>query len=104
MANWYNKYLSIYGKSFDDVPQEIVDGTRERLAALQNSNPIASIVVIAYNDASLHRRVIEKISTDTDDTIEDIHVNEFSTHCGFFITEQNAMREQYRTATCFLAH
>ena len=50
MANWYNKYLSIYGKSFDDVPQEIVDGTRERLAALQSSNPIASIVVIAYNE------------------------------------------------------
>ena len=46
MANWYDKYLSIYGKPFSEVPQEIIDGTRERLAALQSDNPIASIVVI----------------------------------------------------------
>ena len=46
MANWYDKYLSIYGKPFSEVPQEIIDGTRERLAALQSENPIASIVVI----------------------------------------------------------
>ena len=50
MANWYDKYLSIYGKPFSEVPQEIIDGTRERLAALQSDNPIASIVVIGYNE------------------------------------------------------
>ena len=50
MTTWYDKYLSIYGMSFDDVPQEVVDGTHERLAALQSENPIASIVVIAYNE------------------------------------------------------
>ena len=49
MAKWYDKYLSIYGKPFSEVPQEIVDGTRQRLAALQSDNPIASIVVIGYN-------------------------------------------------------
>ena len=34
MAKWYDKYLSIYGKPFSEVPQEIIDGTRQRLAAL----------------------------------------------------------------------
>ena len=33
---WYNKYLSIYGKPFSEVPQHIVSETRERLAALQS--------------------------------------------------------------------
>lgn len=50
MANWYDKYLTIYGEPFSEVSQEIIDGTRERLAALQSDNPIASIVVIAYNE------------------------------------------------------
>ena len=50
MSDWYDKYLSIYGKPFDEVPQAIIDGTRERLAALQSDTPIASIVVIAYNE------------------------------------------------------
>ena len=47
---WYDEYLSIYGKPFSEVPQEIIDGTRERLAALQSNNPLVSIVVIAYNE------------------------------------------------------
>ena len=50
MADWYEKYLSIYGKPFSEVPQEIIDGTRERLAAMQSENPVASIVVIGYNE------------------------------------------------------
>ena len=48
--SWYDKYLSIYGKPFSEVPQEIIDGTRERLAAMQSDNPLVSIVVIAYNE------------------------------------------------------
>lgn len=47
---WYDRYLSIYGKPFSDVSQNIIDGTKERLAALQSSEPLASIVVIAYNE------------------------------------------------------
>jgi glycosyltransferase involved in cell wall biosynthesis len=50
MSNWFDKYLSIYGKPFSEVPQAVIDGTRERLAALQSNYPIASIVVIAYNE------------------------------------------------------
>lgn len=47
---WYSKYLSIYGKSFDQVPKDIVEGTRQRLAALQSDEPLASIVIIGYNE------------------------------------------------------
>lgn len=50
MGNWYEKYLAVYGKPFSEVPQEIIDGTRERLAKLQSDNPLVSIVVIAYNE------------------------------------------------------
>ena len=50
MVNWYDKYLEIYGKPLNDVPKDIIDRTREKLSALQSDNPIASIVVIAYNE------------------------------------------------------
>ena len=29
MSEWYDKYLSIYDKPFSEVPQEVIDGTRE---------------------------------------------------------------------------
>ena len=50
MANWYDKYLTIYGKPFSEVPEDIIIGTRERLARLQSSEPLVSVVVIAYNE------------------------------------------------------
>lgn len=50
MAKWYDKYLTIYGRPFSEVPEEIIDGTRERLAALQSAEPLVSVVVIAYNE------------------------------------------------------
>ena len=50
MADWYDKYLSIYGKPFDEVPQDVVEGIRSRLTDLQSDNPLISIVVIAYNE------------------------------------------------------
>ena len=42
--------MTIYGKPFSEVPEEIVNGTRKRLAALQSDEPLASIVVIGYNE------------------------------------------------------
>lgn len=47
---WYDKYLTIYGKPFSEVSQKVIDETRERLARLQSPEPLASIVVIAYNE------------------------------------------------------
>lgn len=50
MANWYEKYLSIYGKSLDEIPDSVLDEIKENLSKKQSDNPIASIVVIAYNE------------------------------------------------------
>jgi hypothetical protein len=50
MTSWYDKYMIIYGKPFSEVPQEVIDETRDRLARLQSPEPLASIVVIAYNE------------------------------------------------------
>ena len=50
MANWFDKYMTIYGKSFSEVSQDVIDGTRERLARLQSQEPLASIVIIGYNE------------------------------------------------------
>ena len=50
MANWYDKYMTIYGKPFAEVPEEVIKGTRERLARLQSAEPLVSVAVIAYNE------------------------------------------------------
>ena len=50
MANWYDKYMTVYGKSFSEVPEEVIKGTRERLARLQSAEPFVSVAVIAYNE------------------------------------------------------
>lgn len=50
MARWYDKFLSIYGKSFDEIPAETLDTIKSQLAVQQSANPLISIVVIAYNE------------------------------------------------------
>lgn len=47
---WYEKYLTVYDKPFEHVSEGVIDETRRRLAALQSSEPLASIVIIAYNE------------------------------------------------------
>lgn len=42
--------MTIYGKPFSEVPEDIILGTRERLARLQSPDPLVSVVVIAYNE------------------------------------------------------
>ena len=49
---WYDKYLTVYNRSFQDVPADIVAEARERMAAMQSAEPLVSIVVIAYNEAT----------------------------------------------------
>ena len=48
--SWYEKYMSVYGHPFSEVPENVINETRDRLARLQSSEPIASIVVIGYNE------------------------------------------------------
>ena len=50
MDKWYDKYLSIYGKSFDEIPDTVLDEIKNNLAKKQSTDPLISIVVIAYNE------------------------------------------------------
>ena len=50
MSNWYNKYLTIYGKSLKDIPNDVLDTIREQLVRKQCADPLISVVVIAYNE------------------------------------------------------
>lgn len=50
MSKWYDKYLSIYGKSFDDIPDSLFDQVKTQLAEKQSDDPLVSVVVIAYNE------------------------------------------------------
>lgn len=50
MEKWYDKYLSIYGKSFDEIPDSVLDEIKNNLAKKQSTEPLISIVVIAYNE------------------------------------------------------
>lgn len=50
MKNWYDKYMSIYGKPFSEVSQNTVGSIRQQLQRLQNPKPLLSVVVIAYNE------------------------------------------------------
>ena len=50
MKKWYEKYLSIYGKTLDEIPESVLDEIKSNLAWKQSSEPLISIVVIAYNE------------------------------------------------------
>jgi glycosyltransferase involved in cell wall biosynthesis len=50
MPKWYDKYLSIYGKSYEELPVGTLDEIKRKLAYLQSQDPLVSVVVIAYNE------------------------------------------------------
>ena len=50
MSEWYDKYMSIYGKSYREIPDEVYDEIKANLARKQSADPLISIVVIAYNE------------------------------------------------------
>lgn len=50
MPKWYDKYLSIYGKSYEELPEGTLDEIKGKLAYLQSQDPLVSVVVIAYNE------------------------------------------------------
>ena len=50
MGNWYDKYMTIYEKPFNEVSQNTIDAIRNQLEAQQNTEPLVSVVVISYNE------------------------------------------------------
>lgn len=51
MFMWYKKYLSIYAKPFEQLPEGKLVQIKEKMDKLQSNNPIASVVIIAYNES-----------------------------------------------------
>lgn len=47
---WYEKYLSVYEKPYQEVPKSVVNTVRENLARLQSDEPLVTVSVIAYNE------------------------------------------------------
>lgn len=82
MPKWYDKYLSIYGKPFDEVSDNILDEIKEKLRALQSEAPLISIVVIAYNEERRLASCLWSLSElQTKYPIEIIGVNNNSKDC-----------------------
>jgi glycosyltransferase involved in cell wall biosynthesis len=47
---WYQKYLSTYNKPFNSIHKSIKEEIKSNLAAICGQNPLASLVIIAYNE------------------------------------------------------
>jgi len=47
---WYQKYLSVFEKTFNEIPQTCIDEVKEKIQRFQSTEPIATIVVIAHNE------------------------------------------------------
>ena len=47
---WYDNYMTVYGKPFSEIPQDVKESIRARISDLQSTDPLVSIVVIAYNE------------------------------------------------------
>lgn len=49
--SWYDKYMQVYGKSYDEIAcKNIVAQVRLNLARLQSKQPLVTVAIIAYNE------------------------------------------------------
>ena len=91
---WYEKYLSVYGKPYADVPAEVMDGIRNRLRTLQSDEPLVSVVVIAYNEEKHLPACLWSLS----ESVCEYPMERFGRpHGGCFRSVRNSV--SYRTAT-----
>lgn len=47
---WYEPYLSVYEKPFEEAPQSIIKEVKEKIARLQSEKPLVTVSVIGYNE------------------------------------------------------
>ena len=50
MKRWYDRFLTIYGRPLEDVPDEVLETIKKQLAVIQSDEPLVTIAVIAYNE------------------------------------------------------
>jgi len=49
---WYNKYLTIFEKPFSNVSPSIITEIQTKLKEKETNSPIASVILIAHNEAT----------------------------------------------------
>lgn len=47
---WYGKYAEVYGKPYSDEYKGIAEGIKAKILKMQSSSPVATLVVISYNE------------------------------------------------------
>ena len=79
MSHWYDKYMTIYGRPFSEVPPATVDEIRRQLSLRQSAEPLVSVVVIAYNEEQRLAACLWSLSElQTDYPMEILGVNNHS--------------------------
>ncbi len=48
--SWYTKYLSVYEKPYNEIPQSVIDTIRKNLQQCQSEKPLVTVSIIAYNE------------------------------------------------------
>ncbi len=48
--SWYTKYLSVYEKPYNEVPQAVIDTIRDNLRQRQSEKPLVTVSIIAHNE------------------------------------------------------
>ena len=47
---WYQTYLSVYEKPFDEAPKAVVEEVKKKIGRLQSEHPLVTVSVIGYNE------------------------------------------------------
>jgi len=50
MAKWYTQYAKVYDQEVGSVNNDVIEKVRAQIQLSSSSDPIISIVVIAYNE------------------------------------------------------
>jgi len=77
---WYTKYLTVFEKPIEEVPQSVIDEIKEKLKDKKRPEPLASVVVIAYNEEKRLLSCLWSLAeTKTEFPIEIIGIDNIST-------------------------
>jgi len=78
--NWHSKYLSIFEKPLDEIPEVTIKDLRNKLKLKEQDNPLVSVVAIAHNEEKRILNCLWSLSENICDfPIEIIVVNNNST-------------------------
>ena len=47
---WYQTYLSVYEKPFEDAPETVIQEVKTKINGLQSKHPLVTVSVIGYNE------------------------------------------------------